>query len=625
MNRTIYYEFRRLASPRHTLLGILLIVTSLYLAASGALHYRRLMEEKRGFSEYESRKVSQYVNYEQYGGLGLRIMYLPPPLSLFFESRPVTISRIDTSEIIEINNRFKGKSFFSRSGYFKGFADFTLFFGTLLMIHMGLTAFRGKKGAAFFQYRRRIGIIAFSRWLILQFFFILLFTAAYAVPRLLGIGFSSRDTLGYLLYCGYTSLVLGSFYAAGLLVLFKKLSNRNALFKTGWIIWLLWVIIIPNTFREVVAFGANRITPIETVNVEKLKTAMTFERNARSHFSGMETADNKTKQRLARRLVNRYMQTGVKRNKAIEERLMRQVEQLGASIARFSILFPTTSWEWLGESLAGRGLEHYSQYNAAICGLRDNFYKFYIQKRYYNQSEDIESFITGDENIFHSRSSLPRNFLAALAVTLAFLLALLLMFRQASHPRFSDHYRRISEFPLDDLQKGNSYFVFCKNDTVKEHLFHTLAESRTIAAIDQMEAEDISMDLPPGHLLDYLCLHRKITDPSRAATFLSCLLAENAANVPRRPRAGSLIKKIYCAVILSQTRDTIVINDFLKGMSKSFERSFIDLLTGPRFQNKLIVYLSSEMYMSSAYIENQLEDGEKLEIYQVDIRKVSLR
>ena len=624
MSRTIYFEFRRLASPRHTVPALLLAVLALYLVISGTIHYRRVLDEKQAFSEYESRKVSQYVNYEQYGGLGFRIMYLPSPLSIYFEARPITSSKIDTSEIIEINNSFKGKSFFFHSGYFKGFGEFIVFFGTLLMMTLGMLAFRGKKGVAFYQYQRRTWITASVRFAILQFFFTLLFAAAYAVPRLMGIRFSPQDTLGYLVFCGYTSLILGLSYAAGLLVLLYTLDNRNATFKTGLIIWLLWVIIIPNGFRESIAFGANQITPIETVNITKLQTAMDFERNALDRFTALEMASNKTKLDMARRLVEQYMQTGFKKNKTIEDNLMRQVEHLDATITRFSTLCPTTTWDRLSEALSGRDMTSYKNYITHTRTIRDNFYKFYIHKRYSDKANTIEPFIKDRENMFAGKSRLSKHFLTALVLTLAYLLILLTLIRKAALPPPRLAGNTIPHIPLD-LQPGNTYFVFCKNDTIKERLFHSIASNPGVSGIDQMEAADIDMGIPPGQLLNYLCHHQNVKDPGTAHTFLTKMGTGAPSNLDTLPATPSLLKKIYCSAILAQDNDTIIINDFLKGMSKTFERQFIDILCGPHMQSRRIIYLSSEMYMSSAYIENQLEDDEKLEIYQVDIRKVSLR
>ena len=615
MRRTIYLECRRLASPKYTIPALALGVLALYLVLSGTLHYRRILDEKRGFSQYESQKVSQYVNYEQYGGQGFRVMLVPSPLSIYFAAKPITSANIDTSEIIDINNTFKGKALFFRSGYFNGFGDFVLFFGTLLMIGMGMTAFRGAKGVAFHQFHRRTWTAAGLRFGILQFSLFLLFVAAYTIPRFAGIRLSGGDTLRYAAFCGYTSLILAASYAAGLLVLLRTLRNRAKTARDSLIVWLLMVIIIPNGFREAVAFGANQITPIETVNIAKLKTAMEFERNALERFSPLEMASNKTKLDLARRLVNQYMRTGFRKNKTIEESLMNQVERLDAQIDLLSTLFPTTSWERMTEALSGRDMASYKHYVSHTRAIRDNFYRFYIRNRYSGNAAAVKPFIQNGENIYTAAGHLPRRFLPSLAITLAYLLALLVLIRRTPLPPQPNSPGTIPRIPLDELQAGNTYFVFCKNDTIKERLFHAIAAKPGVSGIDQMETADIDLGIQPSLLLDYLCHQCGAPDSTAARALLAKMGAGNPA----------LLKKIYCSAILSQDNDTIVINDFLKGMSKTFERQFIDILHSPQHRPRKIIYLSSEMYMSSAYIENQLEDDEKLEIYQVDIRKVSLR
>ena len=45
-----------------------------------------------------------------------------------------------------------------------------------------------------------------------------------------------------------------------------------------------------------------------------------------------------------------------------------------------------------------------------IMKLRNRFIQYYLQKRYANNYAVIESFVKGDENIFHSRSQLPNTY-----------------------------------------------------------------------------------------------------------------------------------------------------------------------------------------------------------------------
>ena len=60
--------------------------TSLYYISIGVSEYDRFQSHKKDFLNYESEKLKQYKNYQQYATYGFRIRYNFSPINIFFIS-----------------------------------------------------------------------------------------------------------------------------------------------------------------------------------------------------------------------------------------------------------------------------------------------------------------------------------------------------------------------------------------------------------------------------------------------------------------------------------------------------------------------------------------------------------
>jgi hypothetical protein len=92
----------------------------------------------------------------------------------------------------------------------------------------------------------------------------------------------------------------------------------------------------------------------------------------------------------------------------------------------------------------------------------------------------------------------------------------------------------------------------------------------------------------------------------------------------REKTADEVIYKIYCAVTMASTHEIIVVNDFLKGKSREMERHFLDLVTRLNEVGKIIVYLSSEIFLTSLPFEGSIKI-DNYKSFRIDPQAVSLR
>ncbi|MCP5107954.1 MAG: hypothetical protein GY950_31485, partial [bacterium] len=84
MISTLRFESSRVFTRTTTVSLLLLIIASLYFTFLGVSGYRQFLQDKKSFIASEKDKIKLYVNYEQYGAVGFRVLLEPSPLVVFF-------------------------------------------------------------------------------------------------------------------------------------------------------------------------------------------------------------------------------------------------------------------------------------------------------------------------------------------------------------------------------------------------------------------------------------------------------------------------------------------------------------------------------------------------------------
>lgn len=79
----LFLECRRFFSKRNIIIIVVFLALSLYFTSTGIRQYESLQKRKKEFQEVESQKVQNFKIWDQYGGYGLDIMFIPSKLSVF--------------------------------------------------------------------------------------------------------------------------------------------------------------------------------------------------------------------------------------------------------------------------------------------------------------------------------------------------------------------------------------------------------------------------------------------------------------------------------------------------------------------------------------------------------------
>lgn len=615
------FELKRIASKKNIIAFILFTLFSFYFVYSGVSGYQDFKKEKENFIQYEKLKVKQYGNYEQYGSYGFRLLFQPSPLNIFFNSSTLktTETNIDTKEIIKINRSGKGKSIFQSIGYFKGFSDFILLFGSLLMLYLGLTTFKSIKDIQFYKDTGYVIKIIIYRLLHLNLFFFILCVSVFLLAIIRGINFSDSDIEKYFLYILYTLIFQSIFYISGVLISLFTIKNKKLTLKLAFLFWGVFIILIPEISNKYIAIKSKKIESIEKVNIEKLKTVMDFERKSMElYLEKIKKDSNVDKLKLKREIMSSFMNGSYNINEEIENELFNEVREMISFHEKLSLISPTNYYSLL----AGEGYYSHIQFLDYIIEMRHNFMKFYIKKRQFSKKSEIEPFIKNSENIFKAQSHLPPTFWTATGINLIFILILFFISRRLIKRHLADNEKMSYDGPFEfhRVKVGDICYVYCGDEQQRDKLFRSLRGDETIF-IDQISPEDFDSNIK---LKDFFYLAQKIeeTDMERAQVYLEKMgIDAETLNKRIEEVPFETFKKFYCAVKFANLQKYLMISDYARESSKDFNHKFRTLLSYiNKIEGKTIVYLSKEMFdILSVHLKyREICENSVYQIFRID-------
>lgn len=601
---------------RNSIFFTLLIIAGIFFVYSGIVEYKNFQKEKQLFITHERNKTDLYVSYSHLGDYGFRVLYEPSPLNVFFNNSSVfenLYSNVDMTEIFNVNRSYKGRNVLLKKGFFKDLAGLFYLFGSLFMVYMGMTSYKSEKH--FFRFENIL-----LRWGILNLIFIFLLVYFYHFPKLFGLRFSAAEARIFTYFGIYLLLFLGFFYAAGLFI--RVLSkNRQAAYVYVFIFWFLSVSILPETMLILLQKKSQVLPANETYNTRKLKEVMNFEREVKKKIVGIKTLGKIDE--IYREMVEDFLNTGYKKNSKIEDDVNQHIQEVVREYEKILSIYPTSFYNFLSGEVSSKGYGGYIDLVKYTLALRHRFVKYYLEKRYKSNDKKIIPFIKNDENIFKAVNQLPGTFPVGGGLTLIYTIILV----SASYLILLKRRNRMPgiEKPCYKFRKGHTYFVLCKNDRYKNALFKYYQDDTNSACIDNITSEDIDVGVGLMQMLTYFCKMTGV-EKKKALEYLRLLGIEDLKDRQsyKKKISSDVIQKIYCAVSVAGDQEIIVVKDFLKGKSRELERLFLNLAAKLNAAGKIIVYLSTDIFLTSLPFEGNIKiNGYKS--FKIDPRAVSLR
>jgi hypothetical protein len=424
------FEWRRLFTEKNLVFLSFLALLSAYFTWSGLNEFRQFQTEKEIFIKFEKEKISQIVNYTQYGAFGFRLLYEAAPLNLFFVNSSVlqdVESNIDSLEAIKIESSFKGKKLFLKRGYFKDFAGIPFIFGSLFMLYMGHL---GLVGPAYLRFmsgctslKKYYGLTTAARLFWLDLFFFLLGLILFFLVRLGGVAFSGSEKKIFYFYLLFLVLLLDFIYLLGQLTT-VLLRFRKTFFLWFFIVWFVCVFLLPE-FNRISVFNQSLVLEsAEKVNLEKFRTLMALEKRFRDYLKVNPSTPLNQIRQMQKKFAVQFINNSYLVNTGFETKYLRDVEKVIIGHEQQSVLFPTTFYQFLTGEASGKGFYGYLDFMDYIMKLRNRFMQFYLEKRYESNDAAVESFVKNDENIFRSRSRLPDTYWFGVLATVMYSVAL---------------------------------------------------------------------------------------------------------------------------------------------------------------------------------------------------------
>jgi hypothetical protein len=563
------------------------LLLTLGFSSIGSDEYKRFLDNEKEFLKYEKNKTERFITYDQYGGHGFKVLYKPGPLIVFFGTSKILQrieSNCDVSEIINIQNIYKGRSIFV-TGNYKNFSGVFFLIATFIMLYMGVKNFKINEKLKSILTKKNALFSIINRLIILDLYLVAVFISNYFLVKFKGITLSSAETNIFIFYCLYTIIFLNFFYMAGLLISTTLNSNKEFLAA---ILWILFIF-TPEIYNLYLFNEAKIIPSNESVNINKFKTLMDTEKKIMVEVKKDENSD---KEAIRRPLVLKYLKEGHKENFKKEGQFNAVVQKIIKKNERYSFIFPSTCYIFLTEEISTFGYSGYSDFMNYMIDIRDKFMKFYIHKRYEIRDSEIESFVKGEENVFKAQSRLPETFAAGVGLSLLYSLVLFLVSFIVLSGKL--RVRKVIENPRLDLEdeEGEMYFILCENDTLKKEIFEFYEGDQNTICINNIKGRDFDFGLSLAKTIKYFC-HLLGVEEARAIENLEIF---GLYNIAGEKKTDENVKKIYCAVCFAKDVPLVVINDFIDRESRDFERKFLGIIEHAQEGEKTVIYLSNQIY-----------------------------
>jgi hypothetical protein len=473
-------EWKRFFNRRNIFIFLSFSLFSLYFVQEGIHDFKSLADSKLKFQEIEKVKVGQYTHYRQYGSYGFRLLAFPSPLSIFFANSGAfteMASHLDSGEILQIYHSYTGKNLFlERRGDFKDFSGIILLLGSILALYFGYNSFRYRDYLKYLSDCSNLKSIVFSiiiaRAFILIFFFLFLAVAGVALLWINGLALFGPDYLHLLRYVIVMLLMLLFFFISGTVSGCIKSTIIGVITIT--VLWFVSLFLLPGIISQLVFKRAENITLNYQLELKKLKTLMSYEQEYKRNFGTIPLGEKMPE--AATEAVEGYLKNEFSEINRLEKGMIEEMNDNVRFYHRLASLFPSTFYQSVHNEVSSRGYKNFIDFYHYVHDLKGRFVRFFVDKTYYSGNwGKVESFIQGDENIFHARSRLPYYFSLGLILTILYILSLFflsyLLYRRSIFgmiklngsnikKKFSD----ITEFKIK-LKRGKSYTLLSSEDT----------------------------------------------------------------------------------------------------------------------------------------------------------------
>lgn len=426
-----HYELKRSIRGLNIILAVVFMLMALYFVNKGANNYNGNITEKESFKQIEKTKMERWQNYRQLGEGGFRVIYIPPPLTVFFHNSGAFANlnaSMDIGEDLDINNPFKGKDMFTeKKGNNRDFCGLFFLFGILLVLFYGFESLPSidhlKHLTAELGFKRVFFPLLFSRFAVTGLFFILVTLLGVLLALFKGIGLTSSDYLFLAAFLGMWLLLSLVLLAAGIIV--SRIKDKRIGVSVLMVIWICLVYILPMGTDEAAADKAKSIKSNYQLDLEKLNELINFEKRAKIEVGKYSKEKAKTSDGL--KLMESFFKKELLNVMEIEKKLEKRIDSIISFYQKSAVVFPTAFYKSVSHEMSGKGYKGASKFLLYLVDLKYKFCVFIKNKRFYSDDKKIEPFIKdGEENVYYAAAHIPGNYPTGMIVLAVYALALII-------------------------------------------------------------------------------------------------------------------------------------------------------------------------------------------------------
>lgn len=626
------FEAKRSMTKRNRALLGLFLILCIYLVFTGTSQYKNILKNKTEFQEIEKLKALNWNTYTQYGGYGIYLYFVPSRLSVLVSNVSIfteLTAHVDVGERANIHNTLKGKDAFAqKSGKLWDFAGIILLLGSFMSLYFGYDCLRSREYLKFltslFGHRRVFVFIVLSRMLLLCSYFVLLTFAVVLAVLTHGIFFSGSEWL-HILYFLVTMLLMVIFFFTVGTIMGSIKRTRIARFLLV-VIWVGSVYFIPSLVNWGIEIYADSIKSNYKSELEKISVMMDFETAVKKKvgeiLASQKSEDEKKREieELRKNSGYSYLENEFVKIQEFERQTENAMEHRIEVFQLLSTLFPSAFYISTSYEISSRGLNNILEFHRYTKDVKDRFMKFYVEKKFPEKKESVESFVKENENIFNGNSNLPGFFGLGILITVFWIASIL---------RLSFWFYKKSLFSVskvegvDELEvrliPGESIVVLSRGKPLSEHLFNVFAgqnqyfkgniyygqkdsdinlviENKEICFTFLIQPGEIPGDIRIGNFVTFF---KKVLTPDETAW----KEFEDTANLRElRKRYFSDLNSDEKGLILSKVVSfrkcsILMVYDFAKGMDPDNRSEFIRLLNDIKKQGCAILYFTNDAFL----------------------------
>jgi hypothetical protein len=633
------FELRKLLSKKYLKIYAGILIILFILIYDGMNRYQSIIKDIKAFQKSEMERVKYYVKYDQYGGYGIRLTYIPPKFGIIDgNSLNITISNVNTGDRLNIYYPAKGKYYFYKKDGNMDVEGIILLLGAIISIIVGYRTTKDKDYlmfiASFSSPVKSLLILFLARIILLNFVSLILISISFLLPFVESINLFNVSFL----YFALVIVVVFSFFSSvGAVIGCLKRRTKPIILA---VVYFILVLFFPWVGEKYNQNDASNIRSLFDFEQDALKLIMTFERKMFERFG---TFKGGPVSQDVKKALDEVLETELKRVFENEEIRKNVIKSKIKTYQLLTTILPSSFFKTVKTEICGGGMILIDFYSFSKK-RKHEFIKFFFKKQFYEKSkpgeDKIESFIKGNENIFHAQSRLPHGFGLGVGLTVLYIIGLLFWSYRLHIRRLKKGESRGIDFNVNFEEGKNTVFVLCKDEAIKREIFNHHKQKDAVC-IDKINTDDFKFNgIKPADLLNHLSRVAGVEE-KRARENLGIMgvdidtvktglrVFKGNSHTIENEKSNELIKKIYAAVMAAMDRQLIVINDFFRRESRQFESDLIELFSSLLAAGKKIIYLSTEMY----YTANRFEDEIKINIERfgnfpildTDIKKISLR